>query len=204
MCDGGLLPDIMHDLLEGALQYEVKLMLKSMIEDDEYFTLGIIITHYSDWIVLNSYSNYSIETFNVRMVNTELGYMEIKDKPTPITDTTISSSGHTLKQSGRFERHDFFSYLNMLCKAAQMWLLGRLLPLVIGDMVPTGDGKWENFLRVMRIVDLLFSPTITEDLVGYLSRMIEEHHQEFTVLYPNNSVIPKMHFMIHMPRLILR
>ena len=40
MCDGGLLPDIMHDILEGAMQYEIKLMLKKMIEVDNYFTVG--------------------------------------------------------------------------------------------------------------------------------------------------------------------
>ena len=41
VCGGGLLPDIMHDLLEGALQYEVKIMLKNMITIDQYFTLGM-------------------------------------------------------------------------------------------------------------------------------------------------------------------
>lgn len=40
VCDGSLLPDIMHDLLEGALQYEVKLMLRSMIMEDRLFNLG--------------------------------------------------------------------------------------------------------------------------------------------------------------------
>ena len=30
----------MHDLLEGAMQYEVKLMLKKMIEIDKYFSHG--------------------------------------------------------------------------------------------------------------------------------------------------------------------
>ena len=37
VCDGSLLPDIMHDVLEGGLQYEVKLMLGMMV--GEYFTL---------------------------------------------------------------------------------------------------------------------------------------------------------------------
>ena len=41
VCDGGLLPDIMHDLLEGALQYEVKVMLREMIKKDKLFSLGI-------------------------------------------------------------------------------------------------------------------------------------------------------------------
>ena len=86
--------------------------------------------------------------------------------------------------------------------AAQMWLLGRILPLVIGDLVPRGNAKWENFIAMMKIVDLLFAPTITEELLGYLSQIIEGHHHSFTTLYPGESVIPKMHFMIHMPRLI--
>lgn len=30
----------MHDLLEGALQYEIKLMLKAMVQEDKYFSLG--------------------------------------------------------------------------------------------------------------------------------------------------------------------
>ncbi len=40
MCDGGLVPYVMHDILEGALQYEIKLLLKRMVEVDKYFSLG--------------------------------------------------------------------------------------------------------------------------------------------------------------------
>ena len=82
-----------------------------------------------------------------------------------------------------------------------MWFLGRILPIVIGDLVPVGDPYWENYLIMMRIVDLLFSPRTTKDLIGYLSRKIFLHHTQFKKLYPNESVIPKMHFMVHMPRL---
>jgi len=31
VCDGTLLPDVMHDILEGTLQYEIKTMLQIMI-----------------------------------------------------------------------------------------------------------------------------------------------------------------------------
>lgn len=85
-----------------------------------------------------------------------------------------------------------------------MWLLGRILPLVIGDFVPEDEEKWENFICLMKIVDILFSPKISMDQVGYLARIITEHHRTFRQLYPEASVIPKMHFMIHMPRLILQ
>lgn len=35
----GLPPDIMHDVLEGVLPLEVKLMLKQFISEDQFFTL---------------------------------------------------------------------------------------------------------------------------------------------------------------------
>jgi len=40
VCDVSLLPDVMHNVLEGALQYEVKLLLKRMIYSEKYFTLN--------------------------------------------------------------------------------------------------------------------------------------------------------------------
>ena len=88
--------------------------------------------------------------------------------------------------------------------ATQMWLLGRILPLVIGDLVPDDDERWCNFLLMMEIVDLLFCPTISEDNAAYLAVRISEHHEQFSQLYPGKSIIPKMHFMVHMPRLILQ
>ena len=79
VCDGSLLPDVMHDILEGALQYEVKLLLHVMIEDKNHFTLAI---------------------FNSRLKNLELGYMECNNRPTIISTKTYKSTGNSLKQSG--------------------------------------------------------------------------------------------------------
>jgi len=79
VCSGSLLPDIMHDILEGALQYEVKLLLHVMIEDKNYFNLV---------------------NFNSCLENLELGYMESKNRPTLISAKTFNSTGNSLKQSG--------------------------------------------------------------------------------------------------------
>ena len=89
VCSGALLPDVMHDILEGALQYEIKLMLRVMIAEERYFAL---------------------DTLNTRMENLELGYMESKDRPTPISDTTLFSSGVSLKQAGACF---FYIYLSL-------------------------------------------------------------------------------------------
>lgn len=37
LCSGALIPDIMHDVLEGALQHELKLLLKYCIQEKGYF-----------------------------------------------------------------------------------------------------------------------------------------------------------------------
>ena len=41
VCNGGLLPGIMHDILEGALQYEVKLMLKVMVTEKRFIIIHL-------------------------------------------------------------------------------------------------------------------------------------------------------------------
>ena len=86
MCEGGLVPDVMHDLLEGALQYEVKILIREMTHIEEYFTLDL---------------------FNTRLTTTELGYMEVKDRPTVLDEHKISSSGHTLSQSGKHKNQTY-------------------------------------------------------------------------------------------------
>ena len=73
------LPDVMHDLLEGVLQYEGNLLLQHCISDFQYFTLTFL--------------NSVIE-------NIELGYMESDGRPTPITSHVLSSD-RTLGQKGR-------------------------------------------------------------------------------------------------------
>lgn len=69
----------MHDVLEGLFQYEIKLMPQVMINTESYISLSELNT----WLEF-----------------LELGYMESKDRPTQITQTTLQSSGNSLKQNG--------------------------------------------------------------------------------------------------------
>lgn len=85
-----------------------------------------------------------------------------------------------------------------------MWLLGRMLPMMVGNKVPAEDEYWLNFMDLLTIVDLLMAPKLTEDDVVFLSILISDHHHEFVNLYPHASITPKFHYLVHMPRLILR
>lgn len=86
-----------------------------------------------------------------------------------------------------------------------MWTLGRLLPVMVGEFVPTSDERWQNFVRLLYITDYLMSPQISRDdnIIAYLKHIIEEHHSAFSRLYPDKSITPKLHYLIHTPRLSL-
>ena len=55
ICSGTLLPDVMHDLLEGTLQHILQLLLSYCSEEKHYFAL---------------------QTLNSKILGIELGYME--------------------------------------------------------------------------------------------------------------------------------
>ena len=72
-----------------------------------------------------------------------------------------------------------------------MWLLGRVIPYLIGENIPEGDINWKNYLQLLEIVDLLMAPEISEDEVGELTLLISQHDTLFSHLYTSSSVLPK-------------
>ena len=85
----------------------------------------------------------------------------------------------------------------------QMWTLARFLPFAIGHMVPEDDEYWENFLRLLEIMDIVFARRIPEEECGYLESLINDNHSCFKELYPSVTLTMKMHSIVHMPRLIM-
>lgn len=84
----------------------------------------------------------------------------------------------------------------MYFTASQMWCLGRLLPLMIGDLVEEDNEYWENYLSHLEIMDEIFAPVYSIDRLGYLKMMVEDFLYDFKVLYP---LTPKMHYLVHIP-----
>jgi hypothetical protein len=83
-----------------------------------------------------------------------------------------------------------------------MWLLARILPVLVGDLIKRDDCYWRCFLKLLEICEICTAPMLTADDASCLQLLIEEHHIQFKLLY-NESIIPKMHFMCHYPRQIL-
>lgn len=82
--------------------------------------------------------------------------------------------------------------------ATQMWCLGRILPLLIGQLIQPDDPHWENYLTLLGIMDHLFGQVTTPDKADYMSMLVEDFLYEFCELYPERRLIPKMHYMVHL------
>ena len=57
----------MHDLLEGVMQYEVKLMLRYMINIESYFTMDVLQSRMENLELSNSESAYNLNSKNVEL-----------------------------------------------------------------------------------------------------------------------------------------
>ena len=76
----GLIPDIMHDCLEGCVQYEVKELLKYLSSN------GIL----------------SVSTIQHLIQSFLYSGPDAKNQPSPITAATLASPDHCLKQTCQF------------------------------------------------------------------------------------------------------
>ncbi|CAN7986746.1 unnamed protein product [Ixodes hexagonus] len=85
--------------------------------------------------------------------------------------------------------------------ASQKWCLFRFFSLMFGDIVPVKNEHWEVYLLLRRIVDMTFADEIPRDHLACLQDEIRYFLTAFATLYPG-KMIPKLHFLVHYPRLI--
>ena len=62
---------------------------------------------------------------------------------------------------------------------------------MVGDIILTDDEHWLNFLVLLTIIDYVFAPVVSPDIVAFLHDKICSHHETFWQLYPECSIIPK-------------
>ena len=85
-----------------------------------------------------------------------------------------------------------------------MWLLASYLPLMIGDLIPLNDEKWECFLLLLDILQICTAKVLTSAHAGILEALVDHHHTLFTQCYPHLSIAAKMHYMVHFPQQLIR
>ena len=75
---------------------------------------------------------------------------------------------------------------------------------MIGCDVPEDDAYWIHYTSLMQIAGYILAPVILPEEVAWVNVKIVDFLTEFVELYPEASVIPKMHYMVHVPRLMMK
>lgn len=85
-----------------------------------------------------------------------------------------------------------------------MWTFSILLPLIIGDKIPYDQSNWDCFLLLLEIVKYSTAQLTSLDSLEYLAALIDQHYREFKKCYPLVNITPKMHYMVHLPRMLIK
>ena len=79
----------------------------------------------------------------------------------------------------------------------------RLLPFMIGKMIEEDDDHWQRFLLLWDIGSLVNSFEVTQRDTVHLAWLVKMYLSSFKQLYPDVSIIPKMHYLVHLPQQIM-
>lgn len=105
-----MVPDIMHDVLEGSLELCMRHLLIHLIREEKFFSIG---------------------TLNARIASINYGPSEVKNKPTEIAAASLTSDYH-LKQSGELHvYHTVLSYIMQFCVDARHALIFIIMLMAI-------------------------------------------------------------------------
>ena len=197
------------DLLETLPQNERKYWSKqyginsrSVLMEIEGFTITSCLVQDPMHLLLEGVVPYEVKLMLKEFIETE-GYFtldtlndsiqhcpytaeEMRDKPTTIDRHVLMSNDSKLKQT-----------------AEQMKVLLTCLPMIIGHLVPIEEPKWKTLLLLIKIVLVAFSPVASLDLANNLKALIATHHRQFLDNYPTASFIPKLHYLVHLPKQML-
>jgi hypothetical protein len=69
--------------------------------------------------------------------------------------------------------------------------------------IDNDDEKWKFFILLLQILILSTSPYADRDSAGQLEQFVATHNCNFVKLYPTSSVIPKLHYAVHLAKQIL-
>lgn len=126
----------------------------------------------------------TLESFNAKIQYFDYGF-ELKNKPPPLKNDDIKNK-------------------RIHMSASEMLCFCRYFGIIIGNVIPQNNKYWQFFLLLREIISIVTSFKINKYHIGYLKQLIKRHHTAYLSLFPNCSLSPKHHFMIHWPEIILK
>lgn len=150
--------DIMHVILEGIAPLEIKCVLNHLVVSGQI----------------------DLDSVNSAILGFPYSPLDVRDRPSPISVSTLTSSDGKLKQS-----------------SGQMLVLLRILPFVLESLEV--NAYIQLIIELIEIVQIVFAPVLSIVTVSRLKLLIENHLKHWKELFPDRNVTPKQHYMIHLP-----
>jgi len=85
--------------------------------------------------------------------------------------------------------------------ASHFWTFIRILPLIYGEELKTNE-YFNHYLDLIEIFFLINDHTFTEVKIQAIEKKVAAYLSQFKILYPNESISAKFHFMVHYGRAI--
>ena len=98
--------------------------------------------------------------------------------------------------------HNFACRKTIGGNAHENWFLLRLLPFIIGHLIPEDEPAWKVILDLKDIVELVVAPVHCDESVAYLEFKISGHRRQYQEVFPGQRLRPKHHFLEHYPEMI--
>jgi hypothetical protein len=76
--------------------------------------------------------------------------------------------------------------------------------LIFSQFVDLKSKPWRLLLQLQEIIDIILAPKITEGMLAHFATQYAEFSENFSALYPDVSIRPKMHFLYTIQRLLGR
>lgn len=115
---------------------------------------------------------FQLEDLNVAISNFAYSSSQMLDKPQEITNDELQPNS-SMRQS-----------------AASMLTLMQCLPFMIGHYIPDNNLPWLNFIRLLQINLLSFSPVVSYKTASTLADLIALLNKTFVELFQSNPLYP--------------
>jgi len=131
---------------------------------------------------------FSLDEFNHKLSTFEFTYSDAGSKPEPLKRSVFITGERKLKYSA---------------ENARIFL--KVLPFILEHFVDTEDDVFYQFLiELSSITTMLYDVVISGGTRGYLASVIKNHLENFKSLFVESNPIPKHHYLLEFPDLILQ
>eukprot|EP00733_Pompholyxophrys_punicea_P000851 Pompholyxophrys_punicea_v1_NODE_322_length_2246_cov_5.801728.p1 type:complete len:377 gc:universal NODE_322_length_2246_cov_5.801728:901-2031(+) len=184
---------------QPGISVEYGINFLSVLNDCPYFDLCVCMPHDVMHVVLegtfdaelNLFLKYCIlekRFFSVELFNNRLASFNYEGdtvcKPAPLKEISATRK--------KFSKQT----------ASGQWVLARILPFLINDLVEVNDEKYSCLRMHIYLISLLMKYSYTDFDIYLVRETVAKHHKIFRKVYPDKQITPKMHYLVHFASMI--